>query len=394
MTLRLLKGLGIGVFILLLLYFGGLEILYPYVVSSKRSAALETQYIDELQEYVTEHGLEATDYTTLKEWAENQKIDRMTIARGNWLIFDSSYAGEISLGAQTVSPQALQAYFTVNFSDGDAQVFIDEGYGQIYYNILLGVSIAAGLAACLGIFASGMHEDIVRIRKLEKEVSQISGGNLKNELTISGEDELSDLAKGIDHMRLSLQEKERKETEMRQAQEKLVLGMSHDLRTPLTGLMTYMEVLKQQQKDGKMKEEFLDKAMDRVQQIRGLSDEMFEYFLVTSHENPELEGPDEVDSVFGDYLSEMCSLLECDGFSVNSIGIEWRPAYVLVNMDYIGRIFNNIISNVENMRKRRKPCICHWTTKRHLWVYAWKIKLPVMRNRPTVQESVHKILLL
>lgn len=55
--------------------------------------------------------------------------------------------------------------------------------------------------------------------------------------------------------------------------------MSHDLRTPLTGLMAYLEILKKQQKEGAVTQEYINKAFDRVLQIRDLSEQMFEYFL-------------------------------------------------------------------------------------------------------------------
>ena len=45
-------------------------------------------------------------------------------------------------------------------------------------------------------------------------------------------------------MRQTLVKKEQIEYDLKSAQEKLVLGMSHDLRTPLTGLMAYLEILK------------------------------------------------------------------------------------------------------------------------------------------------------
>ena len=73
--------------------------------------------------------------------------------------------------------------------------------------------------------------------------------------------------------------KEQIEYDLKSAQEKLVLGMSHDLRTPLTGLMAYLEILKKQQKEGAVTQEYINKAFDRVLQIRDLSEQMFEYFL-------------------------------------------------------------------------------------------------------------------
>ena len=93
------------------------------------------------------------------------------------------------------------------------------------------------------------------------------------------EDELAKLAQGLDIMRKMLVYREEKEHEMRVAQDKLVLGMAHDLRTPLTGLMTYIEILRKQENEGKVSREYIDKAFDKIFQIRALSDQMFEYFF-------------------------------------------------------------------------------------------------------------------
>ena len=68
---------------------------------------------------------------------------------------------------------------------------------------------------------------------------------------VEGQDELAKLAQGLDIMRKMLVYREEKEHEMRVAQDKLVLGMAHDLRTPLTGLMTYIEILRKQENEGK-----------------------------------------------------------------------------------------------------------------------------------------------
>ena len=105
---------------------------------------------------------------------------------------------------------------------------------------------------------------------------------------------------------------------MRVAQDKLVLGMAHDLRTPLTGLMTYIEILRKQENEGKVSREYIDKAFDKIFQIRALSDQMFEYFFVFSKEKIDLESAEEVESAFGDYMSELLALLDYVGFSVNA----------------------------------------------------------------------------
>lgn len=86
--------------------------------------------------------------------------------------------------------------------------------------------------------------------------------------------------------------------------------------------------------------------------IKLLSEQMFEYFFIDSQKETALEPPEDICSVLGDYLSEMCALLIDDGFSVNADGIEWQPVFVRMNTDYIGRIMNNIISNIEKYGDR------------------------------------------
>ena len=154
-------------------------------------------------------------------------------------------------------------------------------------------------------------------------------------------------------MRQTLIQKEQSEQELRAAQEKLVLGMSHDLRTPLTGLMTYLEILKKQQKNRIVTDEYIQKSLDKVIQIRNLSDQMFEYFFVNSQHKVELEEPEDIFSAFGDYLSELCVLLEDEGFTVDTEMLEWNPAAVRINTDLFGRIMNNIISNIEKVCQQK-----------------------------------------
>ncbi len=186
-----------------------------------------------------------------------------------------------------------------------------------------------GFVVCLGIFVSGLKEDVRYIQELEKQVETISQGNLDRQVSLRGKDELAQLAAGLDIMRCTLIQKEEKEKEMRLAQEKLVLGMSHDLRTPLTGLMAYLEILKRQEKNGGG---YIDKALDKVVQIRSLSDQMFEYFLVNASSEMEPEPAEDISSVLGDYLSELCALLECEGFLTDTEEMVWKPVRIRVEI--------------------------------------------------------------
>lgn len=298
--------------------------------------------------------MKAADAKKIVLWTEGKDIHEFMIARGGWLIFDVSYPGEMLYGSRKMPVSAWRPYYNVSFIDGDADVFLSTGFDEKYYRILLAVSVIAGFSSCLGIIILGMKENVNYIQCLKREVDDIKQGNLQKMVTVKGNDELGQLAHGLDQMRIQLHEKEEREKKLRAAQEKLVLGMSHDLRTPLTGLLTYMEVLKKQEWERRASCEYIDKAYDKILQIKCLSDRMFEYFFIDSHQGVELEPPEEINSVFGDYLSELCAMLDCSGFHVNDDALKWKRCFVQVNMDYIGRIINNIFSNVEKYADRDK----------------------------------------
>lgn len=347
----LLSGLAVGTYLILLLYLGGKNALqYYFFVHYEGEAGL----VEELREYARQNKIGAADADALTAWIEDKGIREFMTAREGWLLFDASYPGVILPGRKQQPNSKWRGYYNISFADGDADVYISTGYEIKYYQLLLAVSVAAGFAACLWIIISGMQENVAYIQCLEQEVDAIRRGNLQETVTVKGTDELGQLAYGLDQMRRQLHEKEKMEKELRKAQEKLVLGMSHDLRTPLTGLLAYMEVLKKLEAEDTPSRAYIDKSYDKLLQIKHLSDQMFEYFFIDSHQEAALESPEETSSAFGDYLSELCAMLGCGGFYVDTRMLEWKPALVQINADFLGRIVNNIYSNLEKYGDKEK----------------------------------------
>lgn len=347
MVKRLLCSLFAGLFVFFVFYIGSYQKLKVYFFNTGYFYQAEVERVENFQKFVKDNRISTSDSTKIRKWVEERNIREFMISRENYLLFDISYEGEILPGGKKISNTRWKNYHLVTFHDGNAYVYVYEGAAEKYYRILLTVAVFLGLSTCLGIFVSGMQMDVKYIQRLQKEVEIISGGNLEAQVTIEGQDELAGLAAGLDRMRMTLKKKEQTENELRMAQKKLVLGMSHDLRTPLTGLLTYMEILKKQEREGKVQRKYIEKAYDRIIQMRTLSDEMFEYFLVNSRQDISLEEKETIISAFGDYLSEFCVLLEDEGFLVDTEAMEWKEVYVRLNIDYFGRIINNIISNLE-----------------------------------------------
>ena len=144
-----------------------------------------------------------------------------------------------------------------------------------------------GVLVWIGVFAFGVSGYVRYIRQLSGEVAKLEDGLWSVDFTIKGEDELTDLARGLEHMKTVLLEKEETERNMKKAQNKLVLGMAHDLRTPLTALMAYLEIIKREPEHDKVKL-YVKKTVGKAIQIKNLSDQLFEFFLINSGQQPQI----------------------------------------------------------------------------------------------------------
>lgn len=91
------------------------------------------------------------------------------------------------------------------------------------------------------LFASGVSFWIVRrfnrsVRNLEAATRRVADGDLDFTLPVHGDDEVSSLTRSFDRMRAAL-----KEEYARRA--RFIMGVSHDLRTPLTLIQGYVEAV-------------------------------------------------------------------------------------------------------------------------------------------------------
>ena len=342
--------------VFLALFFLSNRLLDHYFSVSSFIYDAENPYINELNTYIEKENLSATDTVKLNEWAYKKRISHFVISRDRHLLYDSAYS-EVLLPGQSEAAflnYNWMYFHTVSFADGDADVYLYANFDTKFYFLVWMLDTFLSVCLWIVILALGIRREVSYIQQLSQSVQKIEHGSLNGTVSIKGADELGRLALGLDQMRLSLIEKEQNEKNMKAAQDHLVLGMAHDLRTPLTGLMTFLEIARKQETP----EEtffYLDKAYDKSLQIRSLSDQLFDFFLINSEKQICMEEPETVEFALGDYLSELCALLQMEGFSISIQNLIWKPVQIQICTDYMGRIMDNLVSNIKKYADRSAP---------------------------------------
>ena len=176
----------------------------------------------------------------------------------------------------------------------------------------------------------------------------LAGGDLSYQVVSKGRDELAELGRSIEEMRLAVLEQMKRENEAILANSRLITSLSHDLRTPLTKLMGYLDILRLDRcRDEEQRAEYLRRASDKALQMRALSDEMFRHFQVGDPPEPE-EGKELVSGplFLGQLLHEQCFDLKEAGFSAEPPALEGDYQFYIRTED-ICRVFDNLFTNLK-----------------------------------------------
>lgn len=319
-------------------------------------ARKDTQQLESLQQFVRQNGLRLEDAEQLTGWVRRQAVISIQIYRDGELYYDSDYDGydREDFGGE-MGPPPWSDLRDITFADGDAQVLLYGFYVFQIYHYALIVELLLVFGLFLTIVMLGIRREIRYIRSLSREIKILEGGGLEYPITVSGRDELTELAQGLDAMRLSFLAQNRQEKQLAQASQRMITEMSHDLRTPLTSIMLYTEILLGRKfKDEGQMMEYVEKIDKKARRMKHLTDHLFEYALVTDAEQAELEGPAPLRTVVFDLLSETAAHLEQEGFQLE-LDLQWEERQICFNREYMSRIFDNFTSNIVKYGRRDVP---------------------------------------
>ena len=121
-----------------------------------------------------------------------------------------------------------------------------------------------------------------------------------------------------------------------------VTNISHDLRTPLTAICGYLNLLKHEEKSAAV-DEYLAQVQNRVDVMISLTEEMFRYSIAASPYELKRERINVV-SVLGESLLSFYGMMQEKGIQP-VIAMPEEPVWRMLDVSALNRIFSNIISN-------------------------------------------------
>lgn len=175
--------------------------------------------------------------------------------------------------------------------------------------------------------------------------SELASGRLGADIKISGKSALSLLASNINQLKHGVQTSQNEQAKSERLKTELITNVSHDLRTPLTSIINYAELLKNTEVSVEERKSYINIIDQKSKRLKVLIDDLFEVSKMASG-NMELQ-KEEVDIV--QLLQQ--ALAEYDT-EIRQSTVQFRvtnsPTPVLAQVDgqKLWRVFDNLIGNI------------------------------------------------
>ena len=372
-------GVVLSVIVFLLVMIPSVIIIHESFETKEQKAEHRQAYLSDLQAFVTENGMLLSDIDRISEWVRENPYVYLVVytlpsAVPTASLSEAPRPGDeyrttefIGSRLDTMDSEELlkgaekNKFYYLTFADGRVTVAIDEYSENFYYSTWTTVGLVSSVVVFILAIVNYMRVIIERIKRFEADVTIVSEMDMDYEIISEGADEIANLSSNVERMRRRMLDHIKSEQEARQANTELITSISHDIRTPLTVLMGYIEMMKERECGDEIMESYIAATESTALRLKQLSDDMFKYSLAFGDTKGmiKLEEYDAL-TLFDQLLSEHTVLMREMGYDIHTIYIGDRlddGCVVLTDAQNLMRIVDNIFSNLRKYADTEHPIL-------------------------------------
>lgn len=319
------------------------------------------QEITSFRSYVSENRVSSTNVSAIGLWNRDHPHIQLTVFGLATTVSSTSNGAELVgneyglvIRAGELADGAVE--YPVNFADGVYSVAVYDSSAGMYIGAVALAAVALSVLVFLATILLYDQHITRTVQTLSRQVRQVSRGDLQMPIQPMSHDEIGQLALDVDAMRLSIIDKLQREEAAWQANTQLITAISHDVRTPLTALMGYLEILSDESITPEERQAYLEICKNNASRLKGLTDELFGFFLVFGKPNVD-QSLEEFDAamLIDQILMEHQMNLHQNDFTVEMAYRGEIAGKLHVDLTHLRRVFDNLFSNVNKYADPSRP---------------------------------------
>ena len=190
-----------------------------------------------------------------------------------------------------------------------------------------------------------LHRERRKIKEIAEALADVKNGNGNRRVLANPDQLLSPLIYEINDIILAYEEQIAVFHQTDETNKQLMTSLSHDVRTPLTTLIGYLDAVHKGVVTGTEREEYIEISRRKAYDLKGYIDVLFDWFKLNSDEFAMTIQRTEAAELTRNILIDWIPLLEDQSIEYS---IEIPNQAVIANLDpdsYL-RIINNLLQNV------------------------------------------------
>lgn len=184
-----------------------------------------------------------------------------------------------------------------------------------------------------------------QIQEMVRLLQEVEQGNGNRRILAPPGRLTAPLAYAINGVVQRYEEEELRARRAEEADRQLMTSLSHDIRTPLTTLIGYLDAVHRQVVTGAEREQYLETARRKAHDLKATTDELFTWCKLHSGEAALQMAPQELGELTRGVLVDWVPLLEEHGIDY-AVDIPDAPFWVALDEEGYRRILNNLLQNV------------------------------------------------
>ena len=211
--------------------------------------------------------------------------------------------------------------------------------------VVILVYVLIGILAFSITFLLLQEKSAAYIGRISDAVERISEGDLNTQVEVVGDDEFSSMASNLNKMVEDIRRLMDKERESERTKNELITNVAHDLRTPLTSIIGYLELLSGQVVlPPDMQKKYIDIAYSKAKRLEKLIEDLFGFTKMNYGKLAMHVSKVDIVKLLGQLLEE-----SYPNFANKGISYELQsnvPAKIITaDGNLLARLFDNLINN-------------------------------------------------
>ncbi len=228
---------------------------------------------------------------------------------------------------------------------------------------LIFVYLLIGIGVFAFVFGMLQHRTLKYTRKISASLQEISEGHFNTRIPVRGDNELSDIAMQVNHMAEEIEQLLEKEKQAEETKNELITNIAHDLRTPLTSILGYLDILSTR-KDlpEETRQNYIRIAHDKARHLQQMIEDLFGFTKLSYSKQTANMQPIDIVTLLAQLLDEFYPV-----FEKNEMEYEYHPDapnfVIQGDATLLVRLFDNLINNAIKYGKEGKRLIVNTKTK-------------------------------